>query len=197
MGNREALLKGALECLMDKGYAGTTARDIAGRAGTSLAAIGYHFGSTDQLLHEAIADGFRLWRDKTAAVLGANAGRTPEEVLGAVGDELAKLFEEQRPLLIVFMEALSLSDRAPEVQSHAAALYREERQGIAALLAAARGEVHDDDEVLASVLQAVVDGLIVQSLVGRTEASSPRDVLTTLAPLILGTRTIEEGDVRV
>lgn len=197
MGNREALLKGALECLFDKGYANTTARDIAGRAQTSLAAIGYHFGSTDQLLHEAIADGFRLWRDKAAAVLGANAGGTPEEVLGAVGDELAKLFEEQRPLLIVFMEALSLSDRAPEVQSHAATLYREERQGIAALLAAARGEVHADDEVVASVLQAVVDGLIVQSLVGRGEASSPRDVLIALAPLIQGTNAVVRSDANV
>ncbi|MEA2498051.1 MAG: hypothetical protein QOH26_456, partial [Actinomycetota bacterium] len=50
MGNREALLEGALEALLDKGYAATTARDIAARSRTSLAAIGYHFGSTEQLL---------------------------------------------------------------------------------------------------------------------------------------------------
>ena len=54
MGNREQLLDGALACLYDKGYARTTARDIASAAGVSLAAIGYHFGTTEVLLNAAL-----------------------------------------------------------------------------------------------------------------------------------------------
>ena len=54
MGNREALIEGAKTCLMEKGYTRTTARDIATAAGVSLAAIGYHFGSKDDLLNEAM-----------------------------------------------------------------------------------------------------------------------------------------------
>ncbi len=39
----------------DKGYARTTARDIATAAGVSLAAIGYHFGSKEELLEAGAA----------------------------------------------------------------------------------------------------------------------------------------------
>jgi AcrR family transcriptional regulator len=45
MGNREELIAGAKRCLIEKGFARTTARDIASASGVSLAAIGYHFGS--------------------------------------------------------------------------------------------------------------------------------------------------------
>jgi AcrR family transcriptional regulator len=39
MGNREALLEGARECLSERGYARTTARDIAAAAlGEALSA---------------------------------------------------------------------------------------------------------------------------------------------------------------
>ena len=53
MGNREDLLAGAKRCLYEKGYASTTARDIATASGTSLAAIGYHFGSKEALMNQA------------------------------------------------------------------------------------------------------------------------------------------------
>ena len=52
MNNREALLVAAKQCLLEKGYARTTARDIASAAKVSLAAIGYHFSSKDALLTE-------------------------------------------------------------------------------------------------------------------------------------------------
>jgi AcrR family transcriptional regulator len=60
-GNREKLLWAALACLRDKGYAHTTARDLVATSGTNLNSIGYHFGSKEALLHEAIAMGFDAW----------------------------------------------------------------------------------------------------------------------------------------
>src|SRR5436190_13708892 len=53
--HREQLLEGAIECLRTKGYARTTARDIAAAADANLASIGYHFGSKEALLDEAVA----------------------------------------------------------------------------------------------------------------------------------------------
>jgi AcrR family transcriptional regulator len=64
MGNREALLAGAKRCLIEKGYARTTARDIAAASGVSLAAIGYHFGSKDALMNQAIYEFVGEWADE-------------------------------------------------------------------------------------------------------------------------------------
>jgi AcrR family transcriptional regulator len=61
MGNREALLEGAKRCLLEKGYAKTTARDIADAAGVSLAAIGYHYGSKESLLEQAFMAAMEEW----------------------------------------------------------------------------------------------------------------------------------------
>jgi AcrR family transcriptional regulator len=56
MSNREALLESAITSLQEKGYAGTTARDVAAGAGVSLASIGYHFGTVQELLDAALAE---------------------------------------------------------------------------------------------------------------------------------------------
>ena len=56
MGNREDLLAGARKVIIERGVAKATARDIAAAAGVSLAAIGYHFGSKERLLTEALTD---------------------------------------------------------------------------------------------------------------------------------------------
>ena len=54
MGHREALLDGARRCLLERGYARTTARDLVAASGTNLASIGYHFGSKEALLNGAM-----------------------------------------------------------------------------------------------------------------------------------------------
>ncbi|GAB3827800.1 TetR/AcrR family transcriptional regulator [Kribbella italica] len=77
MGNREALIDGAKTCLREKGYTRTTARDIATAAGVSLAAIGYHFGSKDALLNEAMRQALGEWGDELSRTMsaGPNADR--------------------------------------------------------------------------------------------------------------------------
>jgi len=62
MGNREALLESAITSLQQKGYAGTTARDVADGAGVSLGAIGYHFGTVQ-------SSWMLLWRRRSGAGL--------------------------------------------------------------------------------------------------------------------------------
>jgi AcrR family transcriptional regulator len=67
MGNREELLKGARECLLEKGYVQTTARDIARASGVGLAAIGYHFGTKEALLQEAMVEANMEWGERIGA----------------------------------------------------------------------------------------------------------------------------------
>lgn len=189
MGNRDALLSSALDCLAEKGYAGTTARDIAGRAGTSLAAIGYHFRSTEQLLAAAIAEGFERWRGELGATLDAHQGLPPERLVAAVGDELTRLFRDERSLFVVFLEGLALTPRSEAVRVKAAEAYEEDRRAVVTLLRAIRGAARADEEVAASTLLAVVDGLFVQHLISPDDAPSPRAVFDLLAPIIAGSST--------
>src|ERR1700728_4547447 len=71
MGNREDLIAGAKHCLLTKGYAATTARDIAAASGVSLAAIGYHFGSKDALMNQAVFSAVGDWADEAQAMMAA------------------------------------------------------------------------------------------------------------------------------
>ncbi len=72
MGNREDLVAGAKRCLIEKGYAATTARDIAAASGVSLAAIGYHFGSKDALMNQAVFDSVGDWAKELQDALAAD-----------------------------------------------------------------------------------------------------------------------------
>jgi AcrR family transcriptional regulator len=64
VGHREDLLAGARRCLEKRGYARTTARDLVAESGTNLASIGYHFGSKEALLNEAIGASFQEWAER-------------------------------------------------------------------------------------------------------------------------------------
>jgi AcrR family transcriptional regulator len=52
-GTRAALLEATIDCLVEDGYARTTTRRIAQRAGVTLGAVHHHFGSKVGLLGEA------------------------------------------------------------------------------------------------------------------------------------------------
>jgi AcrR family transcriptional regulator len=52
-GTRAALLEATIDCLVEDGYARTTTRRIAERAGVTLGAVHHHFGSKVGLLGEA------------------------------------------------------------------------------------------------------------------------------------------------
>ena len=53
---RAALVAAAIEALREAGFAGASAREIAGRAGCSQALVFYHFGSVNDLLLAALDD---------------------------------------------------------------------------------------------------------------------------------------------
>ena len=167
-GHRERLLRAALECLREKGYAATTARDIARAADVSLGAIGYHYGSKDALLHEAIGLGFREWTEHVATRVFAEPAASPADRLRLSLDATIESFTDQRPLLLAFVEALAPAARAPELRERLAQQYRESRAQFGVLLSAAMGERATDEEVdievLSSVLVAIFDGFVLQWL---------------------------------
>ena len=69
--SQESVLLVALSCFVEQGFHGTSMRDIAGRAGTSIAAIYYHFPSKAALLRDIMT---RVTEDLIAVLEQARAG---------------------------------------------------------------------------------------------------------------------------
>jgi AcrR family transcriptional regulator len=83
-GTKARIIEAALETLKAEGFAGTSARSIAGRGGFNQALVFYHFGSVHQLLLAALdATSRRRMERYTAAVAGA---QSLDELLGVARD---------------------------------------------------------------------------------------------------------------
>lgn len=159
MGNREDLLDGAKQCLIERGWARTTVRDIASAAGVSHAAIGYHFGSKDALLTQALVQAVDELDDELRR--GAPADQ-PEERWQALIDS----FTTHRALWVAQLEAVVQAERSPEVRAHLAQGQRQGREGLGG-----------------SVPLALLTGLMLQWLVDPDHAPSGAEVAQELRSL--------------
>ncbi|PXX61059.1 TetR family transcriptional regulator [Nocardia tenerifensis] len=122
MGNREDLLAGARKAVLERGLAKTTARDIAGAAGVSLAAIGYHFGSKDRLVTEAIAEsiGSGVGDGMDAAIRTGGTDRSLRESAAPTWDSLLEVVANNHETLLLSAENGLLVARSPESQQYMA-----------------------------------------------------------------------------
>jgi AcrR family transcriptional regulator len=130
MGHKEDLLAGAKKCLLELGYAKTTARDIVKASSTNLASIGYHFGSKDALLTEAMMELVGEWGEKFAAAAESPSAKTTETRFRAVWRQVLTLFETDRKVLLVSFDIAVQAARAPELQAIFAATYPDARTGL-------------------------------------------------------------------
>jgi len=159
MGNREDLLAGARQCLIERGWARTTVRDIAAAAGVNHAAIGYHFGSREALLSQALMAAMDELGDEMARRL---ADVDPDQRWQALIDT----FTTHRPLWVAQLEAIAVAERNEEVRQHLAAGQREAREGLGG-----------------SVPNAILTGLMLQWLVDPDTAPSGADVVAEIRAL--------------
>src|SRR5436189_318045 len=107
MGHREDLLTAARQCLEEKGFARTTARDLVAASGTNLASIGYHFGSKEALLTEALGEAFEEWTERLDRAGSADSDAAPLERLVAALTAMVGDLEEARPFFIAYLEAMA------------------------------------------------------------------------------------------
>jgi AcrR family transcriptional regulator len=179
MGNRDALLEAAIVCLRERGFGGTRARDLASTAEVSLGAIRYHFGSTEALLNEAIAESARRWingfRESMATATNAQA-----QLEGTAAD-LYGVFDEYRALLVGFVEAFAHAQRSSAAREQLAAFYDDFRGDVAAAV----GATGPHAKSVASMMIALVDGLMIQWLLA-PERCPPPDMLRRTALALAG-----------
>lgn len=126
MGHREDLLEGAKRCLLEKGYARTTARDIVAASGTNLASIGYHYGSKEALLNLAFLKVTEEWGElltKQPDDAGRDDGspRAPLDQFRDVWEQVIGSYERTRAVWQLQMEVVSRVDSDPELQKALAA----------------------------------------------------------------------------
>ena len=186
MGNREKLLAGASQCLYEKGYARTTARDIVAASGANLAAIGYHFGSKDALLNAAIIEGFREWGEVVGRALVPDPEGAPIEQMQSVWERVIETFATHRRLWVASFEAFTQAMRSPELREQLADGYERARPLLGQLIKFGDGPTDPQGvRTLGSFLLALQAGLAAQWLLDPERAPSAGDVATAL--LAVGT----------
>jgi len=182
--HREQLLEGAIECLRTKGYARTTTRDIAAAANANLASIGYHFGSKEALLNQAILRACEQWTNRLGEAAFAGKDESPLGQMAASWVAMLNSFEELRPILVGLIEAAAQSAWSDDLRQELAAHYRVSREQVALMVRQSLGEGVEeagvDPKVVGSFLIAVCDGLVLQWLIDPDETPRGEELISSL-----------------
>lgn len=178
--NREALIEGALQCLAENPAANVTARDIADRSNANLASIGYHFGSKNGLLAEAMVEGFRRWFIEIASALADLPPSDPGARLRRAVELVSIGAESQVGLARAFLAALASAPHDERVRVPLAESYAESRAAIAGLIGLGEDGAGAD---AASLLLAVFDGLLIQAMLDPSQRLSTARVAAAQARL--------------
>jgi AcrR family transcriptional regulator len=187
MGNREDLLAGARKAILERGVARATARDIAGNAGVSLAAIGYHFGSKDRLITEALtqAVGDAIGDGMEDVMRAAGAGAPLPEAFVSTWDTMLPVFVRNREDLLLSMENGVRIARSPQLQQFMTDAVGGAYDGIAEVLR----ELHPDltaeqSRAVAKLYFVLVQGMALLWMLG-PEMDLPTGADLSLAATVL------------
>jgi DNA-binding transcriptional regulator YbjK len=158
--SRQALLDATLRILERSGPQGVTHRAVAREAGISAQAVGYHFGSIDEVFVSAIQAATGHWPE---LMRQANTGSTARDLATVLIGEA----ESSRARLIAEVELYLHAARRPALRAAATAW----TDAVAELFG-------DLDEVAHRGLIAAMDGLCLQLLIAEEPLSI--DVVTAI-----------------
>ena len=149
-----------------RGAAASTFDHVAREAGVSRGLLHYYFGSKERLLVEVV----RHDCDERVAALEAqlDAAGSPEEIVGALVEQLRAFLEDDPGSPAVVYEMLSASRRSEEIRVELAELYRRWRTQLAEALRVKQREgvvsLDAEAESVAAVIFALGDGVGMQLL---------------------------------
>ncbi|MFI0357497.1 TetR/AcrR family transcriptional regulator [Actinomadura sp. 9N407] len=186
MGNREDLLAGAKRCLREKGYDRTSVRDIATTAGVSMAAIGYHYGSREALLSQALFGLLDEWGDSLGRALAPGAGDDAVRGFERMWDGLIEQFAEHPDLWLATVELFMQAQRQPELREQLADGIDQGWRGMAAILESVPEEAVTERSArtLGMIQTALLSGVMIQCL------SAPPGSAPTSADVLEGLRAM-------
>jgi len=203
MGNREDLIAGAKRCLLEKGYAATTARDIAAASGVSLAAIGYHFGSKDTLMNQAVFESIGDWADALQRGMDADKvldGPPLRRFEAAVDRTLSSFAGADRGLWAAQLELLGLVEHSDELRAFLASVQGFAAQGLAELFLGIDPDGDPEASRLAgTVMHALFIGLMAKYFLAPEQAPTAAELaagLRILAQRVLAGSAGEQEQTR-
>jgi len=184
MGNRDDLLKGAKQCLYEKGYARTTARDIAAVSRVSMASIGYHFGSMEALLNTALLQATEEWGEEFSQAMAESddASAAPLERFEAKWKRVIESFSAHRSLLAAHFEGFAQIDHAPEVKKAFAEGMQHSRPGMAEMFS--NSDSGTPSRAAGAYYQALLTGVMAQWLVDPETAPTAADLVEALREIV-------------
>lgn len=166
---RMALLDAAMDCLVEEGYANTTTRRIAERAGVTPGALQHHFASKAELLSQAV----RHVRAKFAQKMLSHGPPEAPSVTARSEQLLDRMWEVHKgPVFHAYIELLVAARTDPELRATLAEVQDE----VASLNAAAAPilfpEMADQPGFtqLIDTGQAAIRGLALLAFVDEAEA---------------------------
>jgi AcrR family transcriptional regulator len=198
MGHREDLMDGAKRCLYEKGYAGTTARDIVNASGTNLASIGYHYGSKEKLPNQALIQATGDWGEELNRALEATRAAEPDPLrrFELSWNAVVALFEKHRMLWVSTFESVGQIDSS-ELLDAFAEVRELAWRGLANLI---QGIDEDADPEGALVVgkfdQALLLGLMAQHLIYPGDAPDGADIAEALRRITASAASPRSGGGR-
>ncbi|WP_016696935.1 TetR/AcrR family transcriptional regulator [Actinoalloteichus spitiensis] len=185
MNQRDALLTGAKRCLIDKGYSGTTARDIAAASGAHLGSIGYHFGSKDRLMNLAALELTSEWGDALEVAVRAVGGDTPHQRLTALVTHLLQRLPDSRDLQVAGLQAMAHAQIDPEFRAQLAQRLVGARCELAAVVLGIPEVTPGsaEEQGTGTLVYSLITGLVAQALVDPATVRDPHALAAALAAL--------------
>src|SRR3979490_3335924 len=176
LGAREQIVRAAAESLLESGYAGTSVRAIASRAGVAIGNLQYYFPTKSELLVEA-------WRYLTASSVdelrtALNRLTDPVEVLEAGVESIWGTLRQLGDMQLAAFDLLVQAPRAERLQAYLPELFTRYREVIQEQIdrieAHGRIRLLADREVLVPLVLNTVLGFGLYYVVTRDDESCVR-----------------------
>lgn len=155
---RKRLLDAAAAVFAEKGFAGATVDEIAGRAGHTVGALYSHFAGKDDLFLTLIDDHVAHHLNDVGEIL---AGDPPGGHGAALGRYLVETAEEDRAWSTLESEFTRYALARPELREKLAERWRTPRAAIARIVCQA-WDPAVDPQAVATVIMALFEGLLAQ-----------------------------------
>src|SRR5271157_2843792 len=147
-----------------RGTTGSTFDHVSREAGVSRGLLHYYFGTKEQLLVEAVRRDGELRIERLEQQL--STAKTADDYIDQMAQNLQETLREDPDFVTLVFELFTLSQRNKDIAVEYAALMRQTREQVSAMLAQAQEEgilrLHAEPEAVAEILFSLGDGFALR-----------------------------------